>query len=109
MGNDTVIVTQSNFESEVLQSGVPVLVDFWAQWCAPCRAVAPVLEELAQKYRGKFTVGKVNVDEHPQLAAQFGVMNIPTLIFFQKGQEVDRVVGVQSKGALESKIQKLTA
>jgi thioredoxin 1 len=109
MGEATVTVTQTNFQTEVIQSKLLVLVDFWAQWCAPCRAVAPILEELAAKYQSKFLVGKVNVDEHPELAAQFGVLNIPTLIFFKAGQEVDRVVGVQPKGQLESKIQKLTS
>ncbi len=109
MGSATVTVTPTNFQTEVLQSKVPVLVDFWAQWCAPCRAVAPTLDELAEKYRGKFTVAKVNVDEVQDLAIQFGVLNIPTLIFFKGGQEVDRVVGVQPKAQLDAKIQKLTA
>ena len=108
MGTDTVTVTKSNFQSEVLRSTIPALVDFWATWCAPCRAVAPILDELALKYKGRFTIGKVNVDEHPELAAQFGVLNIPTLIFFKGGQEVDRAVGVQPKNQLETKIQKLT-
>ena len=108
MGTDTVTVTKSNFQSEVLRSTIPALVDFWATWCAPCRAVAPILDELALKYKGRFTIGKVNVDEHPELAAQFGVLNIPTLIFFKGGQEVDRAVGVQPKSQLETKIQKLT-
>ncbi|MBI3616322.1 MAG: thioredoxin [Candidatus Omnitrophica bacterium] len=108
MSETTVTVTQSNFQSEVVQSKTPVLLDFWAQWCAPCRAVAPVLDELAVKYKGKFTVGKVNVDEHPDLAVQFEVLNIPTLVFLKGGQEVDRVVGVQPKSQLEAKIQKLT-
>jgi thioredoxin 1 len=109
MGEATVTVTQSNFQTQVLQSKIPVLVDFWAQWCAPCRAVAPILDELAVKYQGKFVVGKVNVDEHAELAAQFGVLNIPTLIFFKGGEEVDRVVGVQPKNQLDAKIQKLTS
>ena len=108
MSEATLTVTKSNFQSEVLESKTPVLVDFWATWCAPCRAVAPILDDLALKYKGKFTVGKVNVDEHPELAAQFGVLNIPTLIFFKGGQEVDRAVGVQPKSQLETKIQKLT-
>ena len=108
MSETTLTVTQSNFQTEILQSKTPALLDFWATWCAPCRAVTPVLDELAQKYEGKFIIGKVNVDEHPDLAAQFGILNIPTLIFFKEGQEVDRVVGVQPKSQLDEKIQKLT-
>lgn len=109
MSSAAVTVTQSNFETEVLQSKIPILVDFWAEWCAPCRAVAPILDELAVKYQEKFTVAKVNVDDTPDLAARFGVLNIPTLIFFKAGQEVDRLVGVQPKSQLEARIQKLTS
>ena len=109
MGEATVTVTKDNFATQVLQSKTPILIDFWASWCAPCRAVAPILDELAAKYKGKFTVGKVNVDEYPELAAQFGILNIPTLLFLKGGQEVDRVVGVQPKAQLEAKIQKLTS
>ena len=108
MSEATVTVTESNFQTQVLQAKTPVVLDFWATWCAPCRAVAPVLDELAAAYKGKLTVGKVNVDEHPDLAAKFGILNIPTLIFFKGGQEADRVVGVQPKSQLEAKIQKLT-
>ncbi len=108
MSQATVTITQTNFQTEVLGAKTPVLVDFWATWCAPCRAIAPTLDELAEKYRGKFTVAKVNVDEVPELAAQFGVLNIPTLIFFKAGEEVDRVVGSPPKSQLEAKIQQLT-
>ncbi|PIQ83033.1 MAG: thioredoxin [Candidatus Omnitrophica bacterium CG11_big_fil_rev_8_21_14_0_20_64_10] len=107
MGEALVTVTQSNFESEVLKSSATVLVDFWAEWCAPCRALAPVLDGLAQEQGGRVKIGKVNVDEHPELAAKFGILNIPTLIFFKGGQEVDRAVGVQSKAQLQEKIDKL--
>ena len=108
MSGSTLTITQANFQTEVLQSKTPVLVDFWAEWCAPCRALAPMLNELAEKYSGKFTVAKVNVDQDQSLAAQYGILNIPTLIFFKGGEEVDRVVGVQPKSQLDAKIQKLT-
>src|SRR3990167_4506809 len=108
MSQSTVTINQTNFKTEVLGAKTPVLVDFWATWCAPCRAIAPTLDELAEKYKGKFTVAKVNVDEVPDLAAQFGVLNIPTLIFFKAGEEVDRVVGSHPKSQLEAKIQQLT-
>lgn len=107
MGAATVAITQSNFQKEVLEAKTPVLVDFWAEWCAPCRALAPTLEELAEKYRGRFTVAKVNVDHDQELAAQFGILNIPTLLFFKGGEEVDRVVGVSPESQLDAKIQKL--
>lgn len=106
MASTAVTITESNFENEVLKAKSTVLVDFWAQWCAPCRAVAPVLDELAVKYQGKFTVAKVNVDENPNIAAKLGILNIPTLIFFKNGEEVDRVVGLQPKAQLDAKIQK---
>ena len=109
MSQATVTITPMNFKTEVLSAKTLVLVDFWAAWCAPCRAVAPVLDELAEKYKGKFTVAKVNVDEVPDLAAQFGVLNIPTLIFFKAGEEVDRMVGSQPKSQLEAKILKLAS
>ena len=107
MSQNTITINPTNFKTEVLGAKTPALVDFWATWCAPCRAIAPVLDELAQKYKGKFTVAKVNVDEVPELAAQFGVLNIPTLIFFKGGEEVDRMVGSQPKSQLEAKIQNL--
>ncbi|MBI3311965.1 MAG: thioredoxin [Candidatus Omnitrophica bacterium] len=108
MGAATLTITKSNFPADVLKAKTPVLVDFWAEWCAPCRALAPALEELAEKYRGKFAVAKVNVDQDQELAAEYGILNIPTLIFFKDGQEVDRVVGVSPKSQLDAKIQKLT-
>ena len=108
MSQATVTINQTNFKTEVLDAKTPVLVDFWADWCAPCKAIAPTLDALAEKHKGRFTVAKANVDEVPDLAAQFGVLNIPTLIFFKGGEEVDRVVGSQPKAQLEAKIQHLT-
>ena len=89
--------SDSNFEQEVVQSATPVLVDLWAAWCGPCRMIAPMVEELAGTYAGKAKMGKVNVDDYPQLAAQYRIMNIPTLLLFQGGQVVDRIVGVVPK------------
>ena len=92
--------SQDNFEQEVLKSSTPVLVDLWAAWCGPCRIIAPLVEELAGTYQGKVKFGKLNVDDHPQLAAQHRVMNIPTLLLFKGGREIDRLVGVQPKQEL---------
>ena len=93
-------VTKQNFEQEILNSDKRALVDFWAPWCMPCRMIAPIVEEIAEEMQGKAVVGKVNVDEEGELAMQFGVASIPTLIVFKGGKEVKRVVGVQSKAAL---------
>jgi len=93
-------LSQENFEQEVLKSSTPVLVDLWAAWCGPCRIIAPLVEELAGTYQGKVKFGKLNVDDHPQLAAQHRVMNIPTLLLFKGGREIDRLVGVQPKQEL---------
>ena len=96
--------SQANFEQEVLQSPTPVLVDLWAAWCGPCRMIAPILEELSGRYEGKVKIGKLNVDDHPQVAAQYGVMNIPTLLLFKDGKEVDRIVGVVPKEELTRRL-----
>lgn len=101
--------SESNFDQEVAQSKTPVLVDMWAAWCGPCRMIAPVVEELASKYQGKMKVGKLNVDDHPQVAAQFRIMNIPTLLLFKGGQEVDRIVGVIPKEELNRRIESLVS
>ena len=100
MADNAVAVTDSTFQSEVLSSSQPVLVDFWATWCGPCRMVAPIVEEIASENNGKLKVAKVDVDANPQTAQQFGVMSIPTLIVFKGGQPVERLVGYMPKAKL---------
>ncbi|HOB11696.1 MAG TPA: thioredoxin [Syntrophomonadaceae bacterium] len=97
-------LTNDNFDQEVKQSTLPVLVDFWAPWCGPCKMVGPVVESLAADYEGKLKVGKVNVDENKELAAQFGIRGIPTLVIFKDGNEAQRVVGAQGKAQLQKMI-----
>ncbi|MGI6772818.1 MAG: thioredoxin [Clostridiales bacterium] len=97
-------ITKENFDSEVLKSNVPVLIDFWASWCGPCRALSPLIDEIAEEADGKFKVGKVNVDEQPDLAAQFSVMSIPTLVVMKNGQVVNKAVGSRPKEQILSLI-----
>ena len=108
MASDAVIsLTEANFESEVTSSTVPVIVDFWAEWCGPCRMLGPILDDLAKDQAGKVKIGKVNVDESSNLSAQFSVRSIPMLVFFKDGKAVDTVVGVQSKDALAKRLAAL--
>lgn len=90
-------LTSENFEKEVIKSEIPVIVDFWAEWCGPCRMQSPIVDDLAETMQGKLKVGKINVDEEGDLAAEYGIMSIPTLVFFNKGKVVNTVVGLHSK------------
>ena len=100
-------VTDDNFESEVLKSNLPVLVDFWAEWCGPCRALSPTIDDLANQYSDKLKVCKMNVDENPQTPSQYKIRGIPTLLLFKNGQLEDQIVGAQSKENIVQVIQKL--
>lgn len=99
--------TDANFEELVLQSDKPVIVDFWAEWCGPCRMVGPIVHQLGEEYDGKAVVGKLNVDHNPGITMKFGIRNIPTILFFKGGQQVDKQVGAVPKQVLEGKLQKL--
>ncbi|HXF05932.1 MAG TPA: thioredoxin [Blastocatellia bacterium] len=97
MAGHLVEVTDANFRQEVLESPIPVLIDFWAEWCAPCRVLAPTVEAIAEEYQGKIKVAKMNVDDSPNTPSVYGIRGIPTLILFKDGQEKDRIIGVTSK------------
>jgi len=105
MAGNVTEFSDGNFQSEVLDSSEPVLVDFWAPWCGPCRMIAPMVEELATEYKGTVKIGKINIDDSPNAATQFGVSSIPTLMIFKGGQVVDRFVGVQPKSRLQSALE----
>lgn len=104
--NDVVILQDSTFDKEVLKSDLPVLVDFWAVWCGPCKAVAPAVEELATQYKGKVKVAKMDVDEHQQVPQQYGIRSIPTLLVFKGGRVVDTIIGAVPKSKLEESLKK---
>ena len=106
MAQNVTEITDSNFQTAVLGADKPVLVDFWATWCGPCIAIAPHVEALANEMQGKLTVGKVNIDDHPTIAGQFGVRSIPTLILFKGGKPVDQIVGAVPKAKLEEMVKK---
>ncbi|HIM83279.1 MAG TPA: thioredoxin [Candidatus Marinimicrobia bacterium] len=107
MGSNTVEFTDSNFEQDALESDLPVLVDFWAEWCGPCLAIAPMVEEIAADYAGKVKVGKLNVDNNPQTAMKYGVRSIPTLLFIHNGAVTDQVVGSVQKGNITDVLDRI--
>jgi thioredoxin 1 len=100
-------VSSASFDKDVVASSTPVIVDFWAEWCGPCKMIAPILDELATEYTGKVQIAKVNIDEHQDLAVRFRINSIPTLLFFKNGQVVDQVVGMRSKKDFKTKIDQM--
>ncbi|MGD0613862.1 MAG: thioredoxin [Verrucomicrobiota bacterium] len=104
-----VSLTEENFAQEVLQSPLPVLVDFWAEWCGPCKMITPILDELAEEYDGRVKIGKVNIDEQQGVAAEYGIRAIPTLLLFHKGQVADQIVGLHSKRDLKASFDRVAA
>jgi len=106
---EEVVVTKTNFNAEVISSSVPVVADFWAEWCGPCKMIAPVLRDLANVYKDKLKVAKIDVDQEPELASQYNIVSIPTLLFFNKGQLVKQQIGAVPRPALEKIIKDMIA
>jgi thioredoxin 1 len=104
---DILQVTDENFDSEIVNAEIPAVVDFWAEWCGPCKMVGPVVEELAKEYEGKIKVAKMDVDQNRQTPGRFGIRNIPTLIFFKGGKVAQTIIGAQPKGSIEEEMKKL--
>lgn len=104
-----VTLTHENFPQEVLQSSTPVLVDFWGEWCPPCRALSPILDELAEEYQGRVKIGKVNIDNQQALAAEYGIRAVPTMLLFSQGQVTDQIIGLKSKRDIKATFERVAA
>lgn len=107
--SDLLAITESNFENEVIKSELPVLIDFWAVWCGPCKLVAPIVEELAKEYEGKLTVGKCDVDSNQNIAIKYGIRSIPTILIFSNGEVAEQIVGAAPKQHIQAKIENVMA